>query len=183
MRKNLILIAFTVFLTALAASAFIDYHFLDDAGQNTSQSWMFKGAYAMYEGKIDLFSKPYNLTAEIQVTDISASNVQIRTNSTIATSFMPALTDQVIQWVNKTNINFQPKGETLARTYITQIVVRNIGNRNCTVYEYTNEAINATYYVDNVLLWPIRIVYTVAFENQTYIMEFNLKDTNIKGLS
>ena len=183
MGRSWIIVGFAIVLAFSSLVLIIGIQLMDNAQQSMAESWMFKGAYAMYEGKIDLFSKPYNLTAEIQVTDISASNVQIRTNSTIATSFMPALTDQVIQWVNKTNINFQPKGETLARTYITQIVVRNIGNRNCTVYEYTNEAINATYYVDNVLLWPIRIVYTVAFENQTYIMEFNLKDTNIKGLS
>jgi hypothetical protein len=108
--------------------------------------------------------------------------VQIQTNSSIATSFAPTLSDQTILWVNKTNINFQPKGETLAGTYSTKITVKSIGPRDCIAYDYTNEAINATYYIDKILLWPVRIVYATTFENQTYQIEFNLKDTNINGL-
>jgi hypothetical protein len=48
---------------------------------------------------------------------------------------------------------------------------------------YTNEAINATYYIDKVLLWPVRIDYVTVFENQTYHIVFSLKDTNIKKLN
>lgn len=109
--------------------------------------------------------------------------MQIQTNSAIATSFAPTLSDQTTLWVNKTNINFQPEGETLAGTYSTKITVKSIGTRDCIAYDYTNEAINATYYIDKVLLWPVRIVYATAFENQTYHIEFSLKDTNINGLN
>jgi hypothetical protein len=183
MRKSWIIIGVTVFSIISALTVLIEFQLLDGTDQNISHSWMFKGAYAKYEGQIDSLATPSNLTAEIQVTDINASHVQIRTNSTIATSFAPALSDQTFLWVNKTDINFQPNGETLARTYNTEIIVRSIGIRNCTVYDYTNEAINATYYIDKVLLWPVRIVYTTGFQNQTYTLEFNLKDTNIKGLN
>ena len=72
---------------------------------------------------------------------------------------------------------------TLARTYNTKTTVRNIGSRDCLAYDYTSEDINATYHIDKVLLWPVRIVYTTIFENQTYKIEFNLKDTNINGLN
>ena len=74
------------------------------------------------------------------------------------------MSDQTTLWVNKTDINFQPKGETLSRTYSTKISVRSIGSRDCIVYDYTNEAINATYYTDKALLWPVRIVYATVFE-------------------
>jgi hypothetical protein len=144
---------------------------------------MFKGAYAIYEGQIDSLSIPCNLSAEIQVTNMNDSHVQIRTSSTIATSFMPSVTDQTIQWQNKTNINFQPMGESLANTYDTQVLAREIGIRNCIAYEYINQQINAAYYVDKIIHWPVKINYTTVFENQTYVMEFNLKNTNIDGLS
>jgi hypothetical protein len=142
---------------------------------------MFIGAYATYEGHIDAI--PCNLSLVMQVTDLNATHVLVCTNSTIATSFLPAVTDRVMLWVNRTNINFQPKGETLLKTYPTQIPVKSVGNRNCTVYEYANEAINATYYVDNTIVWPVRITYTTPFDNQMYVLEFNLKDTNISGLN
>jgi hypothetical protein len=160
-------------------SGLIGYNFLTGSQQN-GQPWMFIGAYATYEGKIDSFSMPYNLSATIEVTNLNFTHVQIRTNSTIATSFAPALSDQTIRWVNKTNINFQHKGETLARTYSIQITADSIGARYCSVYDYyVNESINATYYLDNTYLWPPRIIYVTDFENQPYTLEFNLKDTNI----
>jgi hypothetical protein len=142
---------------------------------------MFIGAYATYQGHINAVT--CNLSAAMQVTDLNATHVLVCTNSTIATSFLPSVTDRVMLWVNRTNINFQPTGETLVKTYTTQIPVKSVGIRNCTVYEYANEAINATYYIDNTFVWPVRITYTTPFDNQLYTLEFNLKDTNINGLN
>lgn len=146
--------------------------------------WMFIGAYATYSGDIPGFSAPYTLNATLVVTDINSTHVKVATNSTIGNSFSPQpLTDRTVQWINITNINFQHKGETLADTHPTQIPVKGIGPRQCIVYNYVNTGgINSTYYLDSVLQWPLRIVYVTAFENQTYTLEFNLNDTNIKNL-
>jgi len=147
------------------------------------ESWMFKGAYASYEGQISSLSIPYNLTEAIQVIDLNDTHVQIQTNSSIATSFAPTLSDQTIFWFNRTNIDFRPEGMTLEGTLNTKITLRSIGSRDCTAYDYTTQAINATYYIDKIILWPIRIIYSTTFENQTYQMEFNLVDTNIEELN
>ena len=183
MRKSWIIVGFTIALAISTLVLIIRYQPIDDTQQSVAESWMFKGAYATYEGQINSLSTQFSLNETIQVTDLNATHVQIQTNSSIATSFAPTLSDQTTLWVNKTNINFQPKGETPTGTYNTKITIRNIGNRDCIVYDYTNQAINATYYIDKVLLWPIRIVYVTTFENQTYQIEFNLKSTNINGLS
>ncbi len=183
MGKSWIIIGVTIVLVISSLVLIIGYQPIDNTQQSMSEPWMFKGAYAIYEGQIESLSIPYNIDEKIQVTDLNATHVQIQTDSTIATSFAPTLSDQTTLWINKTNINFQPKGETLAETYNTTIIVKNTGNRECIAYDYTNEAINATYYIDKVLLWPVRIVYFTDFENQTYQIEFNLKDTNISGLN
>ena len=183
MGKSWIIVGFTIVLAISSLVYIIGYQPMDNTPQGMAESWMFIGAYATYEGQIDSLSIPYNINETIQVTDLNATHVQIQTNSTIATSFAPTLSDQTTLWVNKTNINFQPKGVTLAGTYNTKISVRGIGSRDCIAYDYTNEAINATYYIDKVLLWPVRIVYITIFENQTYYIEFSLKETNIKGLN
>ncbi len=182
MRKSGILIGFTVVFAISVLGGTVGYYLLVSS-QQKAQPWMFIGAYATYDGQIDSFSGPYSLNATIQVTDQNASYVQLRTNSTIATSFSPALTDQSTQWTNKTNISFQHRGETLVSTYSTQIAVKDVGTRPCTIYDYINKGgINATYYLDNALQWPLRIIYVTDFENQTYTLEFNLRDTNIDSL-
>jgi len=183
MGKNWIIIWIPIVLAISSLVLIFGYQPIDRTQQNMAESWMFKGAYANYEGQISSLSIPYSINETIRVTDLNATHVQIQTNSSIATSFAPTLSDLTILWVNKTNINFQPKGETLAGTYDTKITVKSIGTRDCIAYDYTNEAINATYYVDKVLLWPVRIVYATTFENQTYHIEFSLKDTNINGLN
>ena len=183
MRKSWIIAGFIIILAISSLVLIIEYLLIDSIQQNMAESWMFKGAYANYEGKIDALSTPYIINETIQVTDLNDTHVQIKTNSSIATSFAPTLSDQTTLWVNKTNITFQPKGETLTGTYNTKITVKSIGPRDCIAYDYTNEAINATYYIDKVLLWPLRIDYSTAFENQTYHIEFSLKDTNINGLN
>ena len=183
MRKSWLLIGFAIVLTVSAVTTLIEYQLLQNTEKNIAQPWMFKGAYATYDGQLNSLSTPYSLTAEIQVTELNATHIQIRTNSTIATSFTPALSDQTILWINKSNITFQPEGETLARSYSTQIAVKGNEKRDCIVYDYTNEGINVTYYIDKALLWPVRIVYITDFENQRYSLEFNLKDTNISGFN
>jgi hypothetical protein len=183
MGKSWIIVRFAIVLAISILVLIVGYHLVNSTQRSMAESWMFKGAFATYEGKIDSLSIPGSINETIQVTDLNATHVQIQTNSSIATSFAPTLSDQTTLWVNKTNINFQPKGETLTGTYNTKITVRSIGIRECIVYVYTNEAINATYYIDKVLLWPVRIVYATIFENQTYQIEFSLKDTNINGLN
>jgi hypothetical protein len=177
------LIIWVIFALTISLVLVIGYQSMDNSQQSITESWMFKGAYSTYEGQIDSLSMPVNVNETIQVTNLNNTHVQIQTNSSIDTSFAPTLSDQTILWVNKTNINFQPEGMTLAGTYNTKVTVRNIGSRDCIAYDYTSQAINATYCIDKVLLWPVRIVFTTFFENQTYHIEFNLKDTNIKQLN
>ncbi len=183
MRKGWIIVVFALVLAISSLVLIIGYQAIDNTQQNMADSWMFKGAYATYEGKINALSTPISLDETIQVTELNTTHIQIKTNSSITTSFTPTLSDQTTLWINKTNINFQPKGVTLEKTYNTEITVRNIGKRECIAYDYTTEAINATYYLDKILLWPVRIIYVTTFENQTYHIEFNLKDTNIKELN
>jgi hypothetical protein len=181
MKKRLVLIGFTVMLIISAFIGLVGYRML--GFQQEPQPWMRVGAYATYNGEIPGLTAQYSLNATIKVADLNSTLVQVATNSTIATPFSTVLTDQSVQWIKKTNISFQHRGETLADTYTAQIPVEGIGTRQCTVYSYTNSGgINSTYYLDNALQWPLRIVYVTAFENQTYNLEFNLNDSNIKGL-
>lgn len=172
MRKCWILIVCALLFAVLVLSVLVGYGFFDRSVRD--EPWMFKGAYATYTGQIANVSTLTDLSARIEVTDVNATHVQVRTSSTIAPPFGPEVNDHFALWISKANISFQPPGEAFARSYSAQI-----SNRTCTVYEYTNEAINATYYVDNALQWPVQLVYVTGFENQTYTLVFKLNSTNI----
>lgn len=177
MRKRWVLVAFVFVLVTSALTILVGYSFLPNSKQDMTQPWMFKGAYATYTGKVVDVSTPTNLSARIDVTDVNASHVQVRTSSTIASSSGPAVNDHFALWISKANISFKPPGGAFAGSYSAQIA-----NRACTVYQYTNEAINATFYVDNILQWPARLVYVTGFENQIYTLDFSLNSTNIGTL-
>jgi hypothetical protein len=175
MKKRWLLVAFALLLVVSALGIMVGSGFFNNS--TSDESWMFKGAYATYNGQVADISTQTNLSARIEVTDANATHVQVRTSSTIAPPSGPAVNDHFSLWISKANISFQPPGEAFARSYSAQI-----SNRSCTAYEYTNEAINATYYVDDALQWPIRLVYVTGFENQVYTLDFSLNSTNIKAL-
>ena len=181
MTRKRILIGIAIVLASLVFAVIIGGNFTNPE-QNVTQPWMFLGAFATYTGEIDPSPTSYIINATMEVTNINSTHVLVKTNSTITTPFAPALSDQTTTWIDKNNISFQPKGENLAGTYNAQVTAKNIGLRDCTVCQYNNEAINATYYIDKEFQWPLKIVYTTTFEKQTYTLKFNLNNTNINGL-
>ena len=130
MGKNWVIIGFTTVLIISSLALIIGNQPFDSSKQSMAESWMFKGAYATYEGKIEDLATPYDINETIQVANLNTTQLQIQTNSSIFTSFAPTLTDQTTLWVSKMDINFQPEGETLAGTYNTEINVKNVGTRD-----------------------------------------------------
>jgi hypothetical protein len=140
---------------------------------------MSKGTYATYVGTVNGTNSPVNITGKLQVADLNQTHVYVCTDMSISTSFTPTVADRTYVWVDRKNIDFGPRGETFVGKRRVQTSILGLGVRDCVAYDYTNEAINATYYLDKTLQWPLRITYTTFFENQTYVFEMNLIDTNI----
>jgi hypothetical protein len=183
MGKIWIIVGFLLILAILSCFLIFACHPMDNPERKTAEAWMFKGAFATYQGQVSPFFGSININQTIQVIGLNATHVQIQTNSSISSAFAPTFSDQTMLWVNKTNVNFKPESDTLIRTYETEINVRNIGARACIALDYSNQAINTTYYLDKALLWPLRIVYVTTDENQTYQIQFDLNKTNINGLN
>ncbi len=153
------------------------------ATQNLDQeSWMIKGVYANYGGTVNGTLSPVNITGKMQVTDLNSTHVLVQTDMAISTVFAPTVRDETFVWINRSNIDFGPKGETLTGKQERRITIEGLGVKDCMAYEYTNEAINATYYLDKNIHWPLKISYTTVFDDQTYIIEMNLKSSNISQL-
>lgn len=151
--------------------------------QNTgNSSWIAKGDYATYEGQASILSTTISFNAKMEITDLNETQVQISTYFNMSTPY-GTTENTTTTWVSRENMTFQPDGLTLNNTYSTQITLPNIGTRSCTVYEYKNQDISATYYIDNVLQWPIKMTMTSPeVYGQSYSIDVNLVESNIPGL-
>ena len=150
--------------------------------QNSPQSWIAKGTYATYAGQAEILSMRITFNARMEIVDVNQTHMQLSTDYTMSTPF-GATENTTTTWVSREDMNFQPENLPLNSTYTTQITLPNLGTRTCTVYEYSSEGISATYYVDNSIQWPIKMVMTSpTVQGQSYNMDINLVDTNIPGL-
>ncbi len=150
---------------------------------NNPQSWIKVGAYATYAGQVTIMSIDVSFTARMQIVDLNQTHIQVATDFNMSTPY-GATENRTTSWISRENMNFQQPGMTLNDTYNTQVTVANVGTRSCTVYEYNNDGISASYYVDNNVQWPVKIVMTspTSVDGQSYNMDINLVDTNIPGL-
>jgi hypothetical protein len=152
------------------------------SNQASSQSWIKKGAYATYQGQATILSISVSFNARMEIIDVNQTHMQISTFYNMLTPY-GATENTTTTWVSRENMNFEPEGLPLNSTYTTQIAIPNLGTRTCTVYEYDSGGISATYYVDNSIQWPIKMVMTSpTVEGQSYNMDINIVDTNIPGL-
>ena len=152
------------------------------SNQNNPQSWIKIGTYATYEGQATILSMTVSFNAKMQIVNLNETHIQVLTDFNMSTPF-GATENTTTTWVSRENMTFQPEGSTLNNSYITQITLPNLGTRTCTVYEYNNQGISATYYIDNKVQWPIKIVMTSpTVDGQSYNMDINLVNTNIAGL-
>ncbi len=150
--------------------------------QKSSQSWITKGAYATYEGQATVLSMSVSYNAKLEIVDFNETHIQVMNDFNMSTPFGSS-ENSTTAWVSRENMTFQPDGLTLNNTYIAQVALPNLGTRSCTVYEYSNQDISATYYVDNNVQWPVKMMMTSPTVNgQSYNMDINLVDSNIPGL-
>jgi hypothetical protein len=59
------LIIWVIIVLTISLVLIIGYQSMDNAQQSMAESWMFKGAYATYQGQIDSLSIPYSIDETI----------------------------------------------------------------------------------------------------------------------
>ena len=152
--------------------------------QNLSPtSWIKIGAYATYAGNTSVLGFDVGFTAQLEIIDLNATHIEIQTDFNMSTPY-GSNNNSTTEWVSRDNMTYQPEGLTLCSNSTSQITLPGIGTRTCTVYQYSNDGISATYYVDNKIQWPIEMVMTspASVDGQSYSMDITLVNTNIPGL-
>jgi len=158
-------------------------------GQN---AWLFKGAYATYEGitSMDVLSMSlsFSFTLRQEVVDFNSTHAELLTSVSIDSSLSGTLKEEVMDeevsvWVDLSENQYLIEEGTLVNSYEDNLPFEGFGNRDCVVYEYATDGPTLTIYVDKQIGWPLKMNVGMAGEDGLSLdLDINLVETNILGL-
>jgi hypothetical protein len=180
-QKHLKIVVIVAAIVAVVAGAFLASAFLlQPQGQN---AWLFKGAYAKYEGSTTLFSVTVGFTVRQEVLDFNSTHAKISTYFKM--SFGETVENETAAWVPLSEMGFTSAFDeaNLTKSYESTVDISGFGTRTCVVYEYaiSDEGLSMTVYVDKQIDWPLKITMSMAGE-YPLSLDINLIDSNIPGL-
>jgi len=176
-KKTLILIVIAI----AGVTAVLAYWFLS---MPPRYPWLFKGAYADYQGETTLLFVPVKVKVHMEILDLNSTHVQLLIHYKIESIFTNE--SSKIEWVKiedaekeQTHISNE-NDHSLTRIYEEQLYLESVGLRECTVYEYTNNE-TIRYYIDKKTGWLISMRMTSSastFFNSTVTFNINIDITN-----
>jgi hypothetical protein len=192
-------VAVAVVVGALLVSAFISSP--QPQGQD---AWLFKGAYATYEGSASIsaedlgsmidMSMNMDFTVRQEIVDFNDTHALISTSFEMSSSFGEYGGDteenEESAWVPLSEMGlmtaFEDEDVNLTDSYESTVNIDGLGTRTCMVYEYeiSDEGLTLTVYVDKSIEWPLKM--TMSMTNTELPdgleLDINLTDTNIPAL-
>lgn len=193
------IVVVSVVVGAFIASAFIS------APPEGQDSWLFKGAYATYQGSmtsddmdIDMSGLSMSLdfsvdfTVRLEVLDFNDTHVLISTSFEMSSSLGEVdgdkVEDESSAWVPLSEMGFMTDFDdvNLTKSYESTVNIDGFGTRTCMVYEYAiaDEGMAMTVYVDTAIGWPLKMAIS-SDENALGLklaLDINLMETNIPAL-
>ena len=162
--------------------------------------WLFKGAYATYEGSTTFTSDDtdmYDMSMDIdfnvrmEIVDFNTTHALISTSFQMSSSINgmdgETVEDENSTWVPLSQMGFMGAFDdvNLTSSYKSTVNIAGLGTRSCTVYEYaiSDEGLSMTVYVDDAIDWPLKMTVSMSGENSISLsLDINLIDTNIPAL-
>ena len=190
-------VAVSVVVGAFLVSAFIS----SPQGQD---AWLFKGAYAKYEGSTSVtagdigmydMSMSIDFTVRQEVVDFNSTHALVSTSfrmsSSISSSFGEmdgeTVEDENSMWVPLSQMGFMDAFEDvdLTKSYESTVDIAGFGTRTCMVYEYaiSDDGLTMTVYVDKAIGWPLKMTVSMIDDDLLGLeLDINLVETNIPSL-
>jgi hypothetical protein len=174
---------------------------LSPQGQN---AWLFKGAYAKYEGStsftsgdIDIYDlyMSIDFTVRLEVVDFNSTHALVSTSFRMSSSIDSpfgetdgeTVEDENSAWVPLSQMGFMNAFEEvdLTKSYESTVDIAGFGTKACMVYEYalSDEGLTMTVYVDEAIGWPLKMKVSMTGEGSLSLeLDIDLVETNIPGL-
>ncbi len=189
-------VAVSVVVGAFLVSAFIS------APPQGQDAWLFKGAYAKYEGSASVSAEDigiFDMSLSIdfivrqEIVDFNSTHALVSTSFQMSSSFGEfggeTVEDEESAWVPLSQMGLMTAFEdvNLTNSYESTVNIDGLGKRTCMVYEYaiSDEGLTMKVYVDKAIEWPLKM--TVSMTNTelpsgTLEVDINLVETNIPAL-
>jgi hypothetical protein len=192
------IVAFCIVIGAFLVSAFIS------APPQGQDAWLFKGAYATYEGSASIsaedlgsmidMSMSIDFTVRQEIVDFNDTHALIFTSFQMSSSFgdFDGETEKndTSAWVPLSEMGlmsaFENEDVNLTDSYETTVNIDGLGTRTCMVYEYSisDEGLTMTVYVDKTIEWPLKMTLSMTNTElpSDLTVDINLVETNIPAL-
>ncbi len=152
------------------------------AGQS---SWLFKGAYAKYQGDTSIMGFTFSFSMRLEVLDFNSTHALMSTSLKMGSSLGEIVENENSTWVELSDLQFTDAfSETnMTAKYDATLDFGSLGTRSCTVYEYSTDGPAITVYVDKTVGWPLKMRATMSREGAISVsIDINLVESNIPGL-
>ena len=189
------IVAVSVIVGALLVSAFIS----SPQGQET---WLFKGAYATYEGstsvsaeELGMFGMELSIDFGVrqEIVDFNDTHALVSTSFQMSSSFGEfggeTESDEESAWVPISEMGLMSAFEDvdLTNSYESTVNIDGFGTRTCMVYEYeiAEEGLTMEVYVDKAIEWPLKMKLSMTNTEISGVdleLDINLVETNIPAL-
>lgn len=165
--------------------------------------WLFKGAYATYEGSTSVSAEELGVLGMSLVVDFTVRQEIVDFNDThalVSTSFQMSSSfgeyggdpeeNRESAWIPLSEMGLMTAFEDvdITNSYESTVNIDGIGTRTCMVYEYkiADEGLEMTVYVDKTIKWPLRMTISMTNTELSGVnleLELNLTETNIPSLN
>jgi len=191
-------IAVAVVVGALVVSAIIPSS--QPLGEN---AWLFKGAYAIYEGSTSInaeelgmlnMSLTMDFTIRQEIVDFNDTHALIsfsyQMSSSIGEFGGDTEQNEISEWVPLSEMGLMTAFEDveITNSYESTVNIDGIGTRTCIIYEFKieDQGLAMTVYVDKTIEWPLKITLSMTnteFSGLDLELDINLVETNIPSLN
>ncbi len=183
--RNKLIAIIAIVAVAVIAGAFLVSAFL--SSPQGHDAWLFKGAYAEYEGTtsmaISFMTVSFSVTVRQEVVDFNSTHAQLRASLSMSSSASTPEENAVTIWVDLSKNQYQIDESTLVNSYEANLPFTGFGNRDCIVYEYATDGPTITIYVDKQIGWPLKMNMSMTGEgNLSLSLDLILVETNIPAL-
>lgn len=190
-------VAVAVVVGALFVSAIIPSS--QPQGQD---AWLFKGAYATYEGSTSVSAEELGVLGISLIVDFTVRQEIVDFNDThalISTSFQMSSSfgefggnseeNSESAWVPLSEMGLMSAFEDveIINSYESTVNIDGIGTRTCMVYEFkiAEEGLSMIVYVDKTIEWPLKMTLSMTNTELSGVdleLDINLTETNIPSL-
>lgn len=158
-----------------------------DENENTvdddKNSWLFKGAYAQYEGTTSLLLMTFNVEMRQEVINFNETHAELLTYLSLNSDFGDSEETNTTVWVDLEENQYEIDEASITNKYETTETFEKYGSRDCIVYEYSTEGPTILVYVDKQIGWPLKMsMELTGEENINLNVDIELTETNIPEL-